>query len=162
MEKKEQSKYEARIDRTTLLYNMVYTPLKNDWDMYRAVQIKQDTIFLKSVSALSGGAFGISFAFINVLIPFHAAGYKTVLIAGWILFAAALGLGLFCHLASSFIHEKRCDDIKENIEEGYAGKPYTARKRWYYGWLTAALELSAFAGFLGGMGCLIFFVLMNI
>lgn len=158
----EQADYEAGIDRTKLLYDLVYTPLKNDWNIYRAVQLEQDTIFLKSVSALSAGAFGVSFAFINMLIPFHSAGYKPVLIAGWILFAAAIGLALLCHLASSFIHEQHCDDIKENIEEGYAGKPYTVRKRRYYGRLITALELSAFTVFLGGMGCLIFFVLLNI
>jgi hypothetical protein len=158
----EQAGYEAGVDRTKLLYDLVYTPFKDDWNRYRAVQIEQDAIFLKSVSALSAGAFGVSFAFINMLIPFHSADYKRVLAAGWILFAASIGLALLCHLASSFIHEKRCDDIKENIEEGYAGKPYTVRTRWYYGRLTTVLEISAFAGFLGGMGCLIFFVLLNL
>jgi hypothetical protein len=69
----------------------LYSVLKADWDSYRGVQLDQDAKFLKTVCAMSAGAFGLSFAFVDGLIPFRHAAHKFFLVSGWALFAATIG-----------------------------------------------------------------------
>jgi len=140
----------------------VYEPLIKDWSEYREVQITQDSLFNKYIITITAGLFGVSFAFIDKLVPFQTANYRAVMVCGWALFAATLVVAIVCHLVSSFIHGKYCQDVAEDIQRGYKGEPYIQRKRWYYRWVLNALYVVSFLGFLGGIVCLILFVLLNI
>ena len=140
----------------------VYEALIKDWSEYREVQIAQDSLFNKYITTITAGLFGVSFAFIDKLVPFQAADYRAVMVCGWALFAVTLVTAIVCHLVSSFIHSRYCEDIAEDIQRGYEGKPYIQRKRWYYRWALNVLYITSFLGFLGGIVCLILFVTLNI
>jgi hypothetical protein len=140
----------------------IYKPLSESWDHYRSVQLDQDAKFLRAVMTLSGGVFGVSFAFINSLVPFQEASHKLVMVAGWGFFFFFLVISVLCHIVSSFVHGRRCDDIVAEVAARNAGSPYSARKRWYYGWVMSFLEWASFTCFLGGMVCLVCFVWLNL
>jgi hypothetical protein len=140
----------------------VYERHIKDWYEYRAIQVDQDAKFTKSVLTLSAGAFGVSFAFIDKIVPLKEATYAGILVASWGFLAAALVFGIAGHLASSFIHGAYCDAIHMGIMHSYNGVPYTWTKRWYHGVVTSALEIATFAAFIGGIVCLVVFVLLNL
>jgi hypothetical protein len=140
----------------------VYDALAGDLNRYHGIQLDEDRQFCKYLSMFAAGSFGVSFAFIDRLIPFPTAEYKGVLVAAWACLAAALILGVAIHFASGLIHSKYCDMVRDNIQRGYEGKPPLPYKRWYTRWITATLYAADFVSFIGGMTCLVIFVLLNI
>jgi hypothetical protein len=136
--------------------------LADDWNHYREVQLKEDSQFCKYTSMFAAGSFGVSFAFIDKIVPFQTAVHKNVLVAAWALLAATLIVGVAIHFASGIIHGKYCDMVSENVQRGYEGKPPLPYKRWYTRWITAVLYAADFISFIGGMTCLVLFVFLNI
>jgi hypothetical protein len=128
---------------------------------YRRIQLDEDSKFNRNIMFLSGGAFGISFAFIDRIIPFRGADYKFILLASWTAFAAAVVFSVIIHLASSFIHGAYYEDVKRNLSLLESNKPSDYRKHWYSYWVMDTLYILALAGFLAGISCLIVFVFMN-
>jgi hypothetical protein len=155
-------KYHQEESDYTRMRNSVYDPLIKDWSEYREIQLNQDSLFNKYITTITAGLFGVSFAFIDKIVPFQTADYRVVMVCGWALFALTLIAAITCHLASSFVHGKYCEDVAENIRRGYEGKPFIQRKRWYYHWALNVLYAMSFLGFLGGIACLILFVILNI
>jgi hypothetical protein len=132
------------------------------WNHYREVQLRENRAFYKHIALFAAGSFGVSFAFINNIVPFAAALHKPVIVAGWALLALTLVIDSAIHLASGFIHGAYCDQVSANIQRGYDGKPYRPLKRWYSGWLIDTLYVLDFLAFIGGMLCLVGFVFFNI
>jgi ABC-type Fe3+-siderophore transport system permease subunit len=132
-----------------------------DSESYRNVQLHEDKEFNKYVSMFAAGSFGVSFAFMNNIVPFNEAAHRHVLIAAWALLAAALVISVLIHRISAVIHGKYYEAINNNIRRGYEGKPPLGYKRWYSLWVMAALYWLDFIAFLGGMACLIAFVFLN-
>jgi hypothetical protein len=133
-----------------------------DWDHYRKVQLDEDGQFCKYISMFAAGSFGVSFAFIDKIVPFQTALHKSVLVAAWALLAVTLIVGVAIHFASGIIHGKYCDMVYENVERGYEGKPPLSYKRWYTSWIMTTLYAADFISFIGGMTCLVLFVFLNI
>jgi hypothetical protein len=140
----------------------IYDSFSKDWEHYRKIELRENREFYKYVSMFAAGSFGVSFAFIDTIIPLQAADYKLVLAGGWACFAAALVFSLIIHLVSSFIHGKYCDVINENTQRAYEGKSLLGYKEWYTTWVISALYVLDFICFLGGMACLVGFVFLNV
>jgi hypothetical protein len=161
---KEYEREEAETEHKQAVYlrdKEIYDSLSKEWQGYRDVQLAENAKFNQYIAMFAAGSFGVSFAFIDKIVPFQSAANKPVLIAAWGLFAITLVLNVLIHLVSSFIHGKYCDIVAENVDRGYEGKPYKPVRRWYSGWVMSALYVIAFLGFLGGMACLVTFVLLN-
>jgi hypothetical protein len=139
----------------------IYDSSTGDLERYRQVQLHEDKQFCKYITVFAAGSFGVSFAFINNIVPFQQASYKHILIAAWAAFAVTLLINVAIHLVSSAIHGRYYDAISDNIQRGYDGKPQLPYKKWYSGWITTVLYGLDFISFLGGMTCLIIFVFLN-
>jgi hypothetical protein len=139
----------------------VYNLFKYDWDHYRKVQLHEDDQFNRYIAMFAAGAFGVSFAFINDIVPFKTAAHKDILVTAWACFAATLLVNVVLHRISSAIHKKYCNMISENIQRSYDGEPPLPYKRWYTGWVMAVLYWLDAICFMGGMTCLIVFVFLN-
>jgi hypothetical protein len=133
-----------------------------DLEHYRGVQLHEDKQFYKYTAMFAAGSFGVSFAFINNVVPFGEAVHKYVLITAWACLAAALVINIAIHRISAVIHGKYYDAVCGNIQRAYDGKPALEYKRWYTGWVMELLYWLDFASFLGGMACLIAFVVLNV
>jgi ABC-type Fe3+-siderophore transport system permease subunit len=140
----------------------IYGLFAKDLERCRQVQLHEDKQFYKYIAMFAAGAFGVSFAFINDIVPFPGAVHKLVLITAWACLAAALVINVAIHLISSIIHGSYYDMVSDNIQRGYDGKPLRPYKKWYTGWVMAVLYWLDFVSFLGGMVCLVAFVFLNI
>ncbi len=71
---------------------------------YRKFLVKADhqasIDFDKAIMTLSGGAFGISIAFLKDVAPNPALGTRVLLIASWVAFAVSLAAILLSYMAS--------------------------------------------------------------
>jgi hypothetical protein len=166
-EEERQKRYEElndqyRIAQTSYERNRkVYEDGIKAWEENHNIQIEQDTQFDKNILLISGGSFGVSFAFIDKVVPLQQASYFPILCLAWALFAFTLVVSLLGFRLSSFVHSKMCDDVHKNISRGYEGSPYQEKKHWYGIWLTRLCNWLSFLGFGGGVGCLIAFVFLN-
>jgi hypothetical protein len=140
----------------------IHDSFGKDWQHYRDVQLKEDEQFYKYIAMFAAGAFGVSFAFIDQIVPFRTALHKPVIAAGWACLALALVINVLIHLVSARIHGWYTDRISENIQRAYDGNPQLGYKRWYGKWLMKALYILNFMGFLGGMACLVAFIFLNV
>jgi hypothetical protein len=138
----------------------IYNELSKAWDMQRQIQLNDEDRFHKSMLTMSAGSFGVSFAFINQIVPLDNAIHIIVLIASWVLF----GLSIICAILelriSSSVQDRFLDTIEENIELGYAGKPYKNDSRWLM-LPTRIINWLSFILFIGGILCLLSFVYIN-
>ena len=140
----------------------IYGIFAGDLERCRQVQLHEDKQFYKYIAMFAAGSFGVSFAFINDIVPFRQAVHKPVLVAAWAALAATLVLNVAIHRISAIIHGKYYDAVSGNIRRGYYGTPLKPYKKWYAGWVMSVLYWLYFISFLGGMTCLIAFVFLNI
>jgi hypothetical protein len=139
----------------------IRTTFMAEWDRHRSVQLRENKAFYKHTALFAAGSFGVSFAYINNIVPFIGALHKPVLVTGWAFFAMVLILDGAIHLVSASIHGAYCLTINKNIQRGIDGEPLLPIKRWYSVWVMKALYVSTFFAFIGGMICLIGFVILN-
>jgi hypothetical protein len=130
-----------------------------EWQTNYDTQQKMDSIFNTSIVSSSAGAFGISFAFINTIVPIAGAAFKYLLIASWGCFALCLCIMITSFLLSSYNHYLACRDIFNSMQDRYEGKRPVAKPRGRY--IVATNFISVFL-FIGGILCLIGFVLLNV
>jgi hypothetical protein len=139
----------------------IYGLFSGDLERCRQVQLHEDEQFCKYIAMFAAGSFGVSFAFMNNILPFKDASHKPVLVAAWACLAATLVINVAIHLISSVIHSRYYDAVSGNIQRGYDGKPLRPYKKWYSGWVMSVLYWLDFSSFLGGMACLVAFVFLN-
>jgi hypothetical protein len=140
----------------------VYDTSLKTWSHFRETQIREDGEFCKRISLFAAGSFGVSFAFIDKIVPFQTALHKPVIVAAWACFAVALIVNVAIHLTSAAIHGSYCDVINGNTQREYNGEPALPLRQWYTGWVMSVMYGLNFIAFLGGMACLIAFVVINI
>jgi len=140
----------------------VYNQFSKIWDEQRGIQLEADRRFHKNILTIAAGSFGVSFAFINQIVPLATAYYTTVLVAAWILFGLSIIFAVLEPRIASVIQDKLLDDIEKNIEHGYDGKPYEELNKKSVMPPTRILNWLAFFLFVAGVSCLLYFVYINI
>jgi hypothetical protein len=75
------------------------------------------TEFDKSIQYIASGALGISFAFIEKLVPLKDAHETWLLILSWILFAITIFVSLFCHFLSIMFNEWAIKNVESTDYE---------------------------------------------
>lgn len=111
---------------------------------------------------ICAGVFGVSFAFIDKLVEFTVANWKTLLIASWFLFAFCLVTEIFNFMNSErtyrldivnngnkYMNEAHGEHLPTNL-----GKKSSK--------LSGLLNLISFILFFAGVVCLILFVAKNL
>jgi len=139
----------------------VYDDFSSAWDTQREIQLEADARFHKYILAIASGSFGVSFAFINQIVPLSNAVHTAVLVLSWLFF----GLSIICAVLEprigSVIQDKLLDNIEKNIELGYEGRPYKETNKRLLMFPTRALSWLSFILFVMGVLCLLCFVYLN-
>jgi len=138
----------------------VYDDFSAAWDAQRQIQLEADARFHKNILAMAAGSFGVSFAFINQIIPLAGAAHTAVLVLSWLFFGLSIVCAVLEPRIGSVIQDRLLDDIEKNIELGYEGRPYKERNKWLM-FPTRALSWLSFILFAGGVLCLLCFVYLN-
>jgi hypothetical protein len=146
--------------------------LDHDWKLYEAnerytdklikTQQETDNLADKWFITLAAGSFGLSFMFINALIPLEKAAHKPLLIAAWGCFAAVLVLELAGFLISSLRFSLLVAEADRGLSLKYEGKEPDYKRRSIYFGPNRIIMYAVCLVFLGGLVCLITFVARNI
>ncbi|MDR2701259.1 MAG: hypothetical protein LBB72_02370 [Spirochaetaceae bacterium] len=139
----------------------IYDGFISIWDKQRKIQLEADNRFHKNILTIAAGSFGVSFAFINQIVPLKSAVHPAVLVLSWLFFGLSIVFAVLEPRVGSVIQDKLLDDIEENIELGYEGRPYKETRRWLLMLPTRILNWLSFILFAMGVVCLIFFVYLN-
>ena len=148
------------------------TEEERNWKLYEAsckrvdvltkAQQEEDDKRDKWTMTLASGSFGLSFAFINQIVPLKEAVCLPFLLSAWACFLAVLVLGLAGFLISGLRHTYCAEEETANLELMYEGKEPVYKDR------GIALDTNAVLGYLsllfftGGSACLIVFIGKNL
>jgi hypothetical protein len=139
----------------------VYDDFSSAWDTQREIQLEADARFHKNILAIASGSFGISFAFINQIVPLSSAVHTAILLLSWLFFGLSIVCAVLEPRVGSVIQDRLLDDIEKNIELGYEGKPYKGTNKRLLMFPTRALSWLSFILFVMGVLCLLYFVYLN-
>lgn len=122
---------------------------------------KSQEQFDKAVMTLSGGAFGLSFTFINRVVgePFQAKGW---LLLAWMVWGLSITAVLGSFYFSTRAHRKAVEDTQEKMKEGKVDEIYESTPGGIYSDITSILNVSGGALFLIGVLSLIYFIYQNV
>jgi len=113
---------------------------------------KSQDDFEKQLSFISAGALGLSMLFIEKIVPLKTAGYKWLLISGWI----CLVLTLFGNLVSHFLSAQYNHKTLIEYQEGHETR-HSERTKWIT-WLNIGTILMLVLGILS----ILIFLAINI
>jgi hypothetical protein len=139
----------------------IYDDFSSVWDTQREIQIEADTRFHKNILAIASGSFGVSFAFINQIVPINSAVHIAVLVLSWLFFGLSIVCAVLEPRVGSVIQDILLDDIEKNIELGYESKPYKKTNKRLLMFPTRVLSWLSFILFVMGVSCLLYFVYRN-
>ena len=157
-EKRSQYTYEQEVyKRNQVIHEM---GLKN-WKLLNDGQTDQEKQFDKNTMTIAAGSFGISFAFIEKVVPLDKAIYKPILAAAWACFGLCMLLLLIGYRISSIVLRAMCEEEKQNTENMYENKPIHYKKRNVFFNPSEICNNMALITNAGGIICLILFVFLN-
>ena len=139
----------------------VYDDFSPIWDKQRNIQLEVEERFHKNILTLAAGSFGVSFAFINQVVPLKDAIQTNILVIAWFFLGLSIIFAVLESRISSLIQDRLLGDIEKNIEIGYEGKPYKKINKWLVMLPTRILNWTAFVLFTTGVLCLLYFVHLN-
>jgi hypothetical protein len=142
------------------------------WKLYKASsrriealnqrQGEEDDKTDRWMMALASGSFGLSFAFINQIVPVNNAAHIALLIAAWSCFLAVLVLGLAGFMVSSFCHSVLAKEEADALKLKYNGIEAEYKNRRVFFGANAVLGYVSITSFIGGSICLILFIAKNL
>ncbi|MDR1469396.1 MAG: hypothetical protein LBT00_08900 [Spirochaetaceae bacterium] len=116
----------------------------------------------KWMMTLASGSFGLSFAFINQIVPVNSAGHIALLIAAWSCFLSVLVLGIIGFAVSSFCHSALAKEEAEMLALKYKGVDAEYKNRSIFFGANAVLGYASILFFISGSICLILFIAKNL
>lgn len=131
-------------------------------DMLNQRQADEDDKIAKWLMTFAAGSFGLSFAFIDKIVPIEHAHNIPLLIVAWSCFISVLVLGLIASLISSFIHSVMADEEAKNLPFKYEGIEPEYKKRSIFFGTVAVFGYISILSFIGGSICLILFISENL
>jgi hypothetical protein len=132
-----------------------------NWEFLNKNKEDQEKQFDKTAFAVAAGSFGVSFAFIDKIVPMEAAIYKPILTIAWACFGACLLMIVIGYRISSLIFLAMSEEEKRNIQNRYEGKPEVYKKRNVFFHPCALLNHLTMLFNIGGIICLVLFVYLN-
>jgi nitrate/nitrite transporter NarK len=145
---------------------------EHNWRLYEAnerytdklIATQQRTDFLAArwIFTLAGGSFGLSFAFIETLVPLRDATHKPLLIAAWGCFALAFVLEFIGMAVSSIRYTLLVAEADRNLALKYEGREPEYKRRGVFSDPNSVLMYAVLLVFFGGFVCLLIFLAQNI
>jgi hypothetical protein len=131
------------------------------WESINNGKEDQEKQFDKTAFAIAAGSFGVSFAFIDKVIPLKGAVHRPVLAAAWACFGACLLILLIGYRISAAILRSMQEEETQNVKKRYKDKPVRYKKRKVFSNAAEICNYLTFIAIAGGMSCLISFVFLN-
>jgi hypothetical protein len=116
----------------------------------------------KTVISLSGGALGISFAFIKDIIGDHPIISKNILVSGWICWGLSITLVLASYFLSHLALREAIKQFDTAVKNLNVGEIYSQRPGGWYSLITAILNVIGGILFLAGVILIAIFVWYNL
>jgi hypothetical protein len=129
------------------------------WEAFHKTASEMDARFDKALFTVAAGSFGLSFAFIDKIVPPAAAQFTGVLVASWACFAGCLIVMVIGHLLSSESYRKQRDTVARNMAVQFENKP--VENKITRDFVSPCNYIAIFA-YIGGIVCLLSFVLLNL
>jgi hypothetical protein len=137
----------------------IYDNQMSLWETFNRISSEMDARFDKALFTIAAGSFGLSFAFIDKIVPLASARLAGVLVASWVCFAGCLIVMVLGHLLSAEAYRKQRDNVARNMALQFEGKP--AEERITRDFVSPCNYIAVFA-YIGGIVCLLSFVLLNL
>lgn len=115
----------------------------------------------KTVITLSGGALGISFAFIKDIIGNNPITFKEILVMGWVCWGLSITLVLISYFLSHLALRKAINQFDTAVKNSNIGEIYSQRVGGSYSLITAILNIFGGLLFLAGVILITIFVWHN-
>jgi hypothetical protein len=137
----------------------IYDSQMSLWDTFHKTASEMDARFDKALFTIAAGSFGLSFAFIDKIVTLASAQLTWVLVASWVCFAGCLIVIVLGHLLSAEAYRKQRDNVARNMALQFEGKPaendVTKDS-------VSPCNYTALFAYIGGIICLLSFVLLNL
>jgi hypothetical protein len=129
------------------------------WETFNKVSSEMDARFDKTLFTVAAGSFGLSFAFIDKITPLASARLTEVLVVSWVCFAVCLIVMVLGHLLSAEAYRRQRDNIARNMTLQFEDKPAENSITRDY---VSPCNYIAILAYVGGITCLLLFVLLNL
>jgi hypothetical protein len=129
------------------------------WEPFNKTSSEMDARFDKALFTIAAGSFGLSFVFIDKLVPLASAKLSWVLVASWVCFALCLIVMVLGHLLSAEAYRRQRDNVARSMLLQFEGK--SAEEAVTRDSVSPCNYIALFA-YVGGIICLLLFVLLNI
>jgi hypothetical protein len=139
----------------------IYDSSQHYIDQCNQRQWDQDAKSDKWILTLASSSFGLSFAFIDKIVPLSSSSYRVLLLAAWACFAAVLAIELCGFMISSFIHSSMAKEERKNITVKYEGKIPEYKDRTIFFNSVSICGYVSMLSFVGGIVCLLLFIAKN-
>lgn len=116
----------------------------------------------KTVISLSGGALGISFAFIKDIIGDHPIVMKEILVFGWCYWGLSITLVLMSYFLNHLALRETITQFDNAVENSEISKIYSQRAGGFYSIITGTLNALGGLLFLVGVILITIFVWYNL
>jgi hypothetical protein len=116
----------------------------------------------KTVISLSGGALGISFAFIKDIIGNHPIISKEILVSGWVCWGLSITLVLASYFLSHLALREAIKQFDTAVKNLNVDEIYSQRAGGWYSLITAVLNVLGGLLFLAGVMLITIFVWYNL
>jgi len=157
-EKRAQYDYEMEVYKRNFT---IYEEGRKNWEIIENIKTDQEKHFDKTAMTIAAGSFGVSFAFIDTIVPLEKAIYKPVLLAAWVLFGICMCVILLGYRISSVVYRSLSEEEKQNVKKSYENKPIEYKRRRVYFNGSEICNYLALIMNWGGIICLILFVFLN-
>jgi len=129
------------------------------WESFNQTSVEAYATFDKSLFTVAAGSFGISFAFIDKFVAFGQAAHPALLIVSWACFALCLIAVILGHFISAESYRKQRDEVAQNMILQFDGKPAESKP---IKDMVSPCNYIGLISYIGGIVCLLFFVLLNL
>ena len=129
------------------------------WEFFDKTAGEMDSNFDKRLFTIAAGSFGVSFAFIDRFINMAKAVSPKFLVISWGFFIFCIVSIVVGHLISAESYRRIRDNVAKDMYLMFEGKP--AEKRHHKDFVSP-LNYVSLISFIGGIVCLLLFVLINI
>jgi hypothetical protein len=137
----------------------IYDDQMRLWETFDKTSSEMDARFDRSLFTIAAGSFGLSFAFIDKIVPMAAASRPFLLIFSWACFALCLIIMVLGHLLSAEAYRKQRDDVARSMVLQFDGK--TAEDKVTRDFVSPCNYIALFM-YTGGIVCLLLFILLNL
>jgi hypothetical protein len=137
----------------------IYDNQMSLWETFNKTSSEMDARFDRTLFTVAAGSFGLSFAFIDKIVPLAAARLTGILVASWACFAGCLVVMVLGHLLSAEAYRKQRDDVSRSMALQFEDKP--AENNVTRDLVSPCNYIALFA-YTGGIVCLLSFVLLNL